>query len=235
MFIQIYGVRSVEDALLCHRAGADAIGLCPPQFTGDDSRYPSVVSHETLVKILQETEKIQLRRILIVLGDDPRAAVTIAETYRPEMMQIASSSFTLTESLAKELRRCRPGIQLIQAVGVTGPESVDEAVRLSRWADLLLLDTVNPDPRHSGVGAAGVEHDRAIDRAIIEAVDIPVIIAGGLGPDNVEEAIRQTKPWGVDSLTRTNKILPDGTWCKDPAAVETFCRMARQAGKEIKQ
>ena len=77
-----------------------------------------------------------------------------------------------------------------------------------------------------GVGAAGVTHDWSIDRAIVEAVDVPVILAGGLGPDNVEDAIRAVRPAGVDSLTKTS-VKENGVLVrKDLDKVREFCRRA---------
>ena len=55
-----------------------------------------------------------------------------------------------------------------------------------------------------GIGATGAEHDRSIDRAIVEATDVKCIVAGGLDASNVAEAIHMTHPYGVDSCTRTN-------------------------------
>jgi phosphoribosylanthranilate isomerase len=80
-----------------------------------------------------------------------------------------------------------------------------------------------------GIGAAGVTHDWSISRRIVAESDVPVILAGGLGPDNVAEAIAAVGPAGVDSLTMTNRRLPGGGFEKDLAAVERFVGAARQA------
>ena len=70
-------------------------------------------------------------------------------------------------------------------------------------ADWLLLDTQEPDA--PVIGATGKTHDWALSRAIVEAVEIPVVLAGGLGPDNVVEAIRAQ----VDkSMTQTRGRPP---------------------------
>ena len=69
--------------------------------------------------------------------------------------------------------------------------------------DYFLIDTKDPQST-IGIGATGATHDRTIDRAIVEATKIPCIIAGGLDPDNVAEAIHTAHPYGVDTCTRTN-------------------------------
>jgi phosphoribosylanthranilate isomerase len=58
-----------------------------------------------------------------------------------------------------------------------------------------------------------------------------VILAGGLGPDNVAEAIRVVQPAGVDSLTQTNRFIGDGSFTKDLEAVERFVDTARSVDK----
>ena len=82
------------------------------------------------------------------------------------------------------------------------------------------------------IGAAGVTHDWRVDRAIVEAVKLPVILAGGLGPDNVADAIRAVRPAGVDSLTKTS-VKENGVLVrKDIALVREFCRRAKEAAEE---
>jgi phosphoribosylanthranilate isomerase len=67
----------------------------------------------------------------------------------------------------------------------------------------------------------------------VQASRIPVILAGGLSPENVAEAIRVVQPWGVDSLTCTNKSLADGKFCKDIERVKAFVAAARTAAAEL--
>jgi phosphoribosylanthranilate isomerase len=76
---------------------------------------------------------------------------------------------------------------------------------------MLLLDSHNAGDRQ--IGALGLTHDWELDRKIVETVRVPVIIAGGLGPDNVMQAIRAVRPAGVDSKTKTDK--DDGSHTKD--------------------
>ena len=65
--------------------------------------------------------------------------------------------------------------------------------------------------------------------AIVRAVRVPVILAGGLSPENVAAAVRTVRPFGVDSLTHTSRRLPDGGFCKDPDLVQAFIANARAA------
>ncbi len=88
-------------------------------------------------------------------------------------------------------------------------------------ADMLLLDSYRAQDKQ--IGALGVTHDWSISRRIVQAVRLPVILAGGLGPDNVAEAIRRVGPAGVDSKTKTDR---DGSHAKDLERVRRFHDLA---------
>src|SRR4029453_10160148 len=92
-------------------------------------------------------------------------------------------------------------------VPVVDENSIALAHSYDGVADWLLLDSYKSGDRQ--IGALGVTHSWELDRRIIESVRIPVIIAGGLGPENVQNAIRVTRPAGVDSKTKTDRN--DGT------------------------
>jgi len=92
-------------------------------------------------------------------------------------------------------------------VHVTGPEALAQARALERRVDALILDTYDPmTGRH---GATGQTHDWSISRQIVAQIRTPVILAGGLTPDNVAEAIRTVRPWAVDVHTGVEDA--DGT------------------------
>lgn len=94
------------------------------------------------------------------------------------------------------LRVGLPHLKIIRAVHVTGPEALAQARALERHADAIILDTYDPATgRH---GATGMTHDWTISRAIVAEVRTPVILAGGLTPENVGDAIAAVRPWGVD-------------------------------------
>ena len=69
-------------------------------------------------------------------------------------------------------------------------------------------------------------HDWNISRRIVHVTRVPIVLAGGLGPDNVAEAIRIVRPAGVDSKTRTDH---DGSDAKNLERVRRFHEAARAA------
>ena len=83
-----------------------------------------------------------------------------------------------------------------------------------------------PTPPPTGAcGATGRTHDWSVSRKLVELSSRPVILAGGLMPDNVRQAIQQVRPAGVDAHTGVEG--PDGR--KDPAPIRRFVAEARAA------
>ena len=115
--------------------------------------------------------------------------------------------------------------------------SVELAKRLAEASDSFLIDTwTENEPVAGFVGITGQTCDRETARAVVEASPIPVILAGGLGPDNVAQAIREVRPAGVDSCSKTNAVGADGRpirFTKDLAKVAAFVREARSAATDL--
>jgi phosphoribosylanthranilate isomerase len=113
----------------------------------------------------------------------------------------------------------------MQAISMTGPEALETAHAYKGVAEYLILDTQASDI--AGIGASGETHDWNISREIVQQMDIPVILAGGLSPENVTRAIEVVCPWGVDSLSHTNQPLPGGGFKKDLARIQEFVEAAK--------
>lgn len=92
------------------------------------------------------------------------------------------------------LREWFPYLTLIKAVHVMDETAVDTAKVFARYADAILLDSRTADR----LGGTGITHDWSISARIVEAVDKPVILAGGLNPENLVAAMSSVKPYAVD-------------------------------------
>jgi phosphoribosylanthranilate isomerase len=164
------------------------------------------------------------------------AIVAMAEVVKPAIVHICSATEALSVQEQRRLRSLLPdGTRLMKAIEVGGPETLDQALdaaeRFAPVSDYLLLDTDDPDI--TGIGAAGRVHDWDVSARIVESVgtQVPVILAGGLSPDNVAEAIRHVRPAGVDSFTWTNTSSDSRR--KDPDLVRGFVQEARRAAAEL--
>ncbi|NNG27134.1 MAG: phosphoribosylanthranilate isomerase, partial [Ignavibacteriaceae bacterium] len=105
-----------------------------------------------------------------------------------------------------------PSVKITQVIHVTGEESISEAVSVSSFVDLILLDSGNQKLSVKELGGTGRPHDWSISKKIVESVNIPVFLAGGLNSSNVSAAINEVNPFGVDlcSGVRINGKLDEG-------------------------
>src|SRR4029453_6857841 len=118
---------------------------------------------------------------------------------------------------AATLKGNLPDVSLMRSIPVVDQASIAIARSYEGVADFLLLDSHRESDRQ--IGALGTTHDWTISRRIVDLVRTPVILAGGLGSDNVAEAIRAVRPAGVDSKTRTDR---PGSNAKDLDRVQRF-------------
>ena len=149
----------------------------------------------------------------------------MARAVQPDILHLCSLENTFPPADVRRLRDKLPDLPLMQAISMTGPEALEAAHAYKGVADYLILDTQAPDI--AGIGASGETHDWKVSREIVLEVDLPVILAGGLSPENVARAIAEVNPWGVDSLTHTNQALPGGGFNKDLEKIKAFIQAAK--------
>jgi phosphoribosylanthranilate isomerase len=221
MIVQLYTMQTPAEALAVIDAGGDHIGLTPAT-----SGLPGEIDIPTAQAIMQATAGRATRVALTVETTLP-PILAMVEAVRPDVLHLCPLSGTFTPEDVGELRLALPGLPIMQAISVAGRDAIIEAKAYEAVCEYLILDTQAPDI--AGIGASGKTHDWAISRAIVEAVRLPVILAGGLSPANVAEAIRAVRPWGVDSLTHTNQALTGGGFRKDIEQVRAFAEAAKAA------
>lgn len=228
MIKQIYSLIGYEESIKTMEAGADNIGLVPMQNGGVPAHR---VPLDRVHKIFDAAKKRGVTSVAIMLTNDPDEMIDLAEKIQPDILHIAGDGYAADENFAKKLKAVAPNTKLMQAVLVDNESAIDRAKKFEPFVDFILLDSgLAPD---TGIGASGITHDWSIDARIVQELNIPVISAGGLGPDNVEEAIREIKPYGVDSLTKTSIKYSGGRMEKDIDKVREFCEKADKAAKEI--
>lgn len=220
MITQVYGITSIEDALGSIAAGADYIGI---GVRSDGVSFEKC--RDIFNAVGDKAVKVAILDFVFHNEDDVLKA---AEELKPDILHL-SGSVTTSKAFFERFRKTLPDMKLMQAVPVSGPEAIALAEERMRYADYLLLDSV----AHGGaIGATGASHDVTIDAEIVKRSIIPVIIAGGLGPDNVAEAIRIARPFGVDTLSKTS-INGSRFYGKDLNKVRLFCKNARKAAEEL--
>ncbi len=226
MITQIYSIQTPEEALACVAAGADYIGVA----VATGMQLPAEVSVERCREIFDVIgDRAKTVLIVVTTSDAPVYAPLAA--LQPDVLHICGNEFFASPDFVDRVKALCPAVEVLQAVAMDGPAAIDRAKYYADFCDTLILDSV--DPRIAGIGAAGITHDWALSAEIVRTVDCKVILAGGLGPDNVADAIRAVRPWGVDSFTKTSDVLPDGTSRKNPDKIRAFIDNARAAAREL--
>ena len=221
--VQIYTMQSAAEAEAVAAVGVHHIGVTPAE-----AGLPGEVSLEVAAGICSAMSAVATTSALTV-DVDLDTIVAMVRTVQPDILHLCGPPGAVSPADVARLRRSVPGVAIMQAIAVTGPDAVAVARSYEAVVEFLLLDSV--DPAIPGVGAAGTVHDWGVSAAIVAAVDVPVILAGGLSPENVASAIATVQPWGVDSLTHTNRPLDGGGFRKDLDAVNRFVAAAhRSAG-----
>ena len=230
MITQIFAMQNAEEALKTIEAGADYIGFAPILEGTGRPDHKTEIPDAAAREIMKATEGKAVR-IALSVGDSGTEYLELARRYRPEIVHISGSRFETSMEFYRHFKAQFPGIKLLQAIQVDDWSAVGRAQRLAPFADLLILDSAVPN-KSGVIGASGLVHDRAIDRKIVETVHIPVIVAGGLDETNVEQVIAEVKPFGVDTLSRTNRWENgEKTNFKDFEKVRLFCERAKNAAR----
>jgi phosphoribosylanthranilate isomerase len=187
--VKVCCISSVEEAALAIECGASALGLVSHMPSG-----PGVISDERIAEIAA-TVPPPIATFLLTSRQTVNGIIEQQRFCRTNTVQLCDR---LMQGTYEELKDALAGISIVQVIHVTGPESVEEAVRVSQHVDAILLDSGNQKLAVKELGGTGRTHDRSLSRAIRENIDIPLFLAGGLTPENVGEAIETVGPFGLD-------------------------------------
>jgi len=198
--IKICCISSLEEAFLAIKYGADAIGLVGKMPSG-----PGIISDELISLISRE---IPPPIATFLLTSERKASDIIAHHQK-----VQTNTIQIVDSLAiKEydlIRQAIPAVKIVQVIHVLNEKQIDEALEVEPWIDAILLDSGNPNLKVKILGGTGNQHAWKLSRKIREAVKKPVFLAGGINAQNVQHAIEEVNPYGLDlcSSVRTNGHL----------------------------
>ena len=155
---------------------------------------PGVIDEATIADIVAGAPP-GLAKFLLTSRTDPAGIAAQQGRTGADTLQLVDR---VAPDALRSLRERLPGVSLVQVVHVRDAGAVEEASDVAPLVDAILLDSGNPDLAVKRLGGTGRVHDWAHSRAIVEAVDRPVYLAGGLRPSNVGAAIAAVRPFGVD-------------------------------------
>lgn len=203
--VKICGVRHRADLDACLAAGADLIGF---NFWPGSKRF------------IQPTDAATL----VALVPPPVIAVGVFVAAAPEEVTraVAASGVKAVQLHGDEdpARYSAVPADIIQVLRV-GDEGVGFTAVVPDGVRYVLLDS-----KVEGYGGAGTRFDWSLVPGIAARLRLPLLLAGGLTPDNVAEAVRVARPWGVDVASG----VESAPGVKDAAKIRAFVMAARGAG-----
>jgi phosphoribosylanthranilate isomerase len=245
MIVQIYEIQTPEEAERCIELGVDHIGSV--LLSEEEWRQPRIR------EVIRLTEGSGARNSLIPLFSSRETLYRALDHYRPHFVHFCE---TLTDVRGRaldlepflrqqaDLKGRFPGVRIIRSIpvppeghGLEAFPTLTIAERLEPVSDLFLTDTwLGREPVEGYIGITGRTGDRNLLRGLVTHSRIPVIVAGGVSPDNVYELLVDTRAAGADSCTRTNAADGEGNpirFKKDFAKVRDLVQEARRAARTL--
>lgn len=201
--VKICGNTNKHDAIIASQLGADMLGFI---FSRKSKRYVEPRVAEDIINELPP----YIMKVGVFVDEDPKKVLEIAEDTGLDALQFHGDE---TPEYCSRFRDSYKVIKAFRLKDKAGLEKIN-----SYDVDYYLLDTYSPDS-HGGTG-------RIFDWKILEDFEFlkPVILSGGLTPDNVGKAIKEVAPYGVDVASGVE--MSPGK--KDEAALKKFILNARK-------
>ncbi len=200
--VKICGITNLEDARHASACGADALGFV---FYPDSPRF---IEPELVRRIIAELPPL-ITTVGLFVNESPERIREVVALCGLDTVQLHGDEGPDQCSY--------PPCRVIKALRLH--DQMDDDVFSAYRVAALLLDAYVPD-RFGGTG-----HRCDWQRAAVAAAQHRVILAGGLNPENVTEALNQVRPYGVD-VSSGVEIEPGK---KDPERVARFIRLAKEA------
>jgi phosphoribosylanthranilate isomerase len=201
--VKICCIMSVEEARLAVAAGASALGLVARMPSG-----PGVIEDALIAEIAAAVPP-PVATFLLTSEID-------ADSIIDHILRCGTNTVQLVDQVEASsyaaIRRALPHLKIVQVLHVADEGVIATARNLAPRVDAFLLDSGDAKLAVKELGGTGRVHDWDVSRRLVEAVERPVFLAGGLKPENVAEAIRRVGPYGLDlcSGVRTDGRLDAG-------------------------
>ena len=257
VLVQIYEIQTPDEAASMVSLGVDHIGSVLP----NKENWKSAVIKDTIDTVHRHGALSSL----IPLFNDQDTVFRVLDYYRPDMVHFCETLVNTKDTrcygidsdvlkrlihLQEIIREKFPQIKIIRSIPIA-PQgfsdrlpSLELADIFEQISDFFLTDTllvsekdINAQPVNGFVGITGKTCDWEIASKLVENSDIPVILAGGISPENVYEGILKVRPAGVDSCTLTNARSQNGhpvRFKKDTDRVKRFVKAVQNAEKNVK-
>jgi phosphoribosylanthranilate isomerase len=156
--------------------------------------------------------------VLVTHLSRPEEVLPILKNAKVTTLQLHGDT---TPEEAVQIKKQLPFLKTYKAIHVSDESAIEEARRYFGCVDGIILDT---GIRATGqVGGTGKTHDWSISKSVVGSISLPIILAGGLNPENIVEAIRTVQPYGVD----VNSGISKAGGIKDHEKLRLFIARAK--------
>jgi phosphoribosylanthranilate isomerase len=195
--IKICCIASISEAKAAIELGADAIGLVAKMPSG-----PGPIPN----KLIKQIAYLVPPFIGTFLLTSEISADKIIKHHQKTQTNTIQIVDLLSKGTYFQIKETLPSVKIVQVIHVIDSTSVEMAIKISESVDALLLDSGNPNLRIKELGGTGRTHNWTLSKQIRLNSKCPIILAGGLKPENVRQAIEEVRPFAVDvcSGVRTN-------------------------------
>lgn len=216
--IKICGLQDKDTALKVCELGAHAIGFV---FADSKRRIP-VADVKSIVEHLPPF----ISSVGVFTNPSIEEIVDTCQKSRITHVQLHSHEKTEDITFCRELKGKLPYIKIIKAKSIDDEYSLDQALTYleEKAADALLIDTKVGNQ----LGGTGQTFDwkllrTPLNQIKVRGIQAPIILAGGLNPDNIQQALRELSPWGVDVSSGV-----EARGKKDPKRIKDFIEKIRE-------
>jgi phosphoribosylanthranilate isomerase len=186
--IKICGITRKQDLDVATAAGADAVG-----FVVGISSSPRNIPLEKASKLIRQVPS-SVKSVIVTRITGIEEIVATCKTLNPDAVQFHGERRVEVDTFREQL----PNMTMIRAIKANPSKVVENALKAAKVFDAVLLDSV----AHGKLGGTGIVHDWKLSRIVKQAIHPkPLILAGGLKPENVADAVRIVEPYGVDVST----------------------------------
>jgi phosphoribosylanthranilate isomerase len=198
--LKVCCIASLEEAQMAVDHGAWAIGLVSEMPSG-----PGTIPDNLIAEIARAAPP-NLATFLLTCRTEADDIIDHLNYCKTNTVQLVDA---VDPPVYKRIRQALPHIRIVQVIHVVDEDSIKEATAASQYVDALLLDSGNPALAVKELGGTGRVHNWDISRSIVQKVHKPILLAGGMKPENVSAAIARVQPFAIDICTgiRTNGCL----------------------------
>ncbi|HID26885.1 MAG TPA: phosphoribosylanthranilate isomerase [Methanosarcinales archaeon] len=207
--VKICGNKSSRDLEIAFKYGADAVGF----IVEVPVPTPRKISREKARELIKQVP-VFINTVLVIMPDNAKEGIEIINATNPDIVQI-HNNLPISEL---EIIKDSVSVKIIKTIPISDTLPLDYIKKNAKVADAILLDT----SVGGRSGGTGITHDWNLSAEIVQKFKLPIILAGGLNPNNVENAIKVVKPYAVDTASGV-----ETKGVKDEVKVKEFINKAK--------